>query len=57
MKVEFYLGIGYANAEHVEEVELPDDYTEQDIQEEFDDWVNNWIDSGWQIIEEESEVE
>lgn len=56
MKVEFYLGIGYANAEYVEEVELPDDYTEQDIQEEFDDWVNNWIYSGWQIIDEESEV-
>ena len=57
MKVKFYLGIGYANAEHIEEVELPDDYTEQDIQEEFDDWVNNWIDSGWQIIDEENEAQ
>lgn len=56
MKVEFYLGISFVGAEHVEEVELPDDYTEQDIQEELNDWVNNWLDCGWQIIDEESEV-
>lgn len=51
MKVEFYLGIGYAGAEHREIIDFPDEYTEQDIEEEFNDWMNNYLECAWNVLD------
>ena len=49
-RFKFYLSIGYANAAHEEIVEIPDDYTDADIDEMFDVWVQNYIDAGYEEI-------
>lgn len=52
MKVEFYLGIGFANAEHKEIVDIPDSTPEEEIEEYFNDWMTNYLDCGWSIVED-----
>ena len=51
MLVKFSLGIGYSGANRVEEVELPDDWTEEQINEELLMWSDDYIDVGFDIIE------
>ena len=51
MKVKFSLSIGYAGVNRVEEVELPDDWTEEQIHEELLMWSDEYIDVGFDIIE------
>ena len=58
MKYLFTLSIGFVGAEHEEEFDYPevddmepkerDKYLEQDWQ----DWANNYIDGGWHKIDE-----
>ena len=48
MKVKFTLSIGCANKE--EEVELPDDWTEEQIHEELLLWSEDYIDVGFEIL-------
>ena len=49
-RFKFYLSIGYANAAHEEIVEIPDDYTDADIDEMFNGWIWNYIDAGYEEI-------
>ena len=61
---KFTLSIGYAGAEHEEEMTIEDmDYTEPEwetltedereekLEEYWKDWSNNYIEGGWEIIE------
>lgn len=50
MKVEFTLGTGFANAVHKEIVDLPDDYSEEDIEDIYQEWANNFLDKSWSIL-------
>lgn len=52
MKVEFHLSIGLAGASRSEIVEVPDDFLEEDIEEEYQDWKNNYIEGYWTILDE-----
>lgn len=52
MKVKFTLGIGYSGANREEEVEIPDDWTEDQIHQELLAWSDDYIDVGFDIIEE-----
>jgi hypothetical protein len=47
MKVTFYYGIGFANASHEETFDYEDDVTDQELQQDFDDWVSNFVDGGF----------
>jgi hypothetical protein len=53
--VKFTLGIGYANATHEDEQELEfdDNMTQEEIEaeieEDWQEWTNNYIDGGWTI--------
>jgi len=51
MKVKMTLSIGYSNAGQEEIVEVDDDSTENDLAEDWQNWINNYIDGGWEIIE------
>jgi hypothetical protein len=33
-----------------EEMELPDTFTEEDVQAEFDTWLENRSDIGWSVV-------
>ena len=44
-KYQFYLGIGFAGVGHTEIVEVPDDITEEDLKNYFQDWVSNYLDA------------
>ena len=61
IKVKFTLGIGFAGARHEEKVtiEFEDDTTKEEIEniieEEWKEWTYNYIDGGWDIIEEGKE--
>ena len=50
MLVKFTLGIGYSGANREEEVELPDDWTEEQIHEELLLWSDDYIDVGFDIL-------
>lgn len=52
MLVKFSLGIGYSGANREEEVELPDDFTDEQIHEELLAWSDDYIDAGFDIIEQ-----
>lgn len=56
MKVEFILGTGFAGAIHKELVDLPNDYTEDDIEEIYQEWANNFLDKSWSILEDIGDV-
>lgn len=47
MKFTFSYGIGIANASREETVELPDDSTEEDIEEAFQLWCGKFINAAW----------
>ena len=51
MLVKFSLGIGYSGANREEEVELPDDWTDEQIHEELLTWSDDYIDVGFDIID------
>lgn len=51
-KVEFYLGIGYVGADYKEILEFEDDTTDEEIEECFKDWSDNYIDRGWNVLED-----
>lgn len=52
-KIEFYADLGYVGADCKEIVEVPDDDTEEDIEEMFECWLSNHLDCGFTKIEEE----
>lgn len=51
-KYKYYLGIGFPGAEHEEIVGFPDDVTEADVEEDFQDWMNGYLDAGFYEVEE-----
>ena len=52
-KIKFYADLGYVGANREEIVEVPDSYTEEDIEEMFECWLSNYLDCGFIEIEEE----
>ena len=55
MKVEFILGTGFANAIHKEIVDLPDDYSGEDIEDIYQEWANEFLDKSWSILGDDDE--
>lgn len=53
MKIEYTLSIGFSNAKHKETVELPDEYTDDEIEADYDGWCQNYLDGGWVKLEGE----
>ena len=53
-KIIAHCGIGYCGAEHEEEFEFDDNYTDEEIEEEIYDWATQFLDVWWDV-EEESE--
>lgn len=51
-KIKFYLSIGLADARQEEEVEFPDDTTEQEINEFLEEWAADFIDMGYRELDE-----
>jgi hypothetical protein len=50
MEIKVRLSIGYPTASHEDIIEVPDDFTDEQIWDEVDDWANNYIDKGWKRI-------
>lgn len=53
MKVEFYLSIGLAGADRTDIVELPDNYSDEDIEDEYQEWKGGYMDSYWNKLDKE----
>ena len=53
-KVEFYASTGYVGCERQEIVEFDDDATKDEIEEEFQCWLDNYCDIGWNVIEDDN---
>jgi hypothetical protein len=53
VKIEVHLSIGYPSAEHDEEIEVPDDATELDIEQAVAEWAGEYIETWWERVEEE----
>lgn len=59
MKVKAYLGIGYANSCQERIIEIPDEELEglsedeqgKIISEYVDEWANEYIDIGYEVVE------
>lgn len=52
MKVKFYAFVGYYSG-YEEIVDLPDDFTDEDIEREFLTWCDNYVEYGWHKEEDE----
>lgn len=46
-KVCFYLGTGFVSAYYKESMEFSDETTDEEIQEEYESWVNDRLDKQW----------
>lgn len=49
-KVEFTLSIGFVTGNHHEVMEFDDDITDEEIEQEYNEWIWNYIDGGWREI-------
>ena len=47
MKVKFKLSTGIEGTDHEEEVELPDESTDEQIENEWQNWAWGYIDGSW----------
>lgn len=52
MKIKASCGFGFAGAHREEVLELPDDYDDQEIDDEVWAWASNYLDYGWEAIDE-----
>lgn len=52
MKVKFMLGTGLIGSYREQVFGLPNDYTEDDIEAEYQEWVNDFLDKSWVVLEE-----
>lgn len=52
MKYKYVMSIGFPTAEHKEVVDLPDDFTEDQVQEDYKEWCNNFLDGGFWKLED-----
>jgi len=52
MKIKVHLSIGYPGACHDDELEVPDDSTEDDLENETRDWAFNYIEYYYEKIED-----
>lgn len=55
MDVKVKLSIGYPSACHEDELEVPDDATDEDIEREVQEWAGNYIETSWHRMEEEDD--
>lgn len=46
-KIYVHLSIGYPTACHDDELEVPDDATEEEINNLVDEWAQNYIEYSW----------
>lgn len=47
MVIDVYLTIGYPGADHKDELEVEDDATDDQIDQEVSEWAHNYIEFGW----------
>ena len=45
--IYLHLGIGFAGANHSDEIEVEDDATDAEIDEICQEWADNYINYGW----------
>ena len=55
MKVKLYVSTGFAGCEHIDYVDVPDDITEDDLNEMARELMMDSIEYGFEVVEEESE--
>lgn len=52
MKINVWLGIGFGEgASHEDVLELPDTATDEEIEEEVNEWAQNYIETGWRRVD------
>lgn len=52
MKIKCHLETGYVGTYYEDEIEVPDDYTDQEIEEEVSDYMMQNISIWWEHSEE-----
>lgn len=52
MKVKYHLTIGFPGADHTEVHEVPDDWTEEQIDADMKEWAFNYIEYSFHKIDE-----
>lgn len=53
MKVKFYVSIGYADADHEDEVEFEDGTAAEEIEEAWKEWCQDYIDGYWKVVDDD----
>jgi hypothetical protein len=52
-RVEFTLNIGFSGAECIEVMEYDDDVTQEEIDQDWQEWIWNHIDGGPRVMEDD----
>jgi hypothetical protein len=63
MEVRFNVGVGYVNCDKTEVITIPDEDVEgldergveRLLDQELEDWIWNYVESWWEIVEEDDE--
>ena len=51
MKIKATLSIGFTNAKHEEILDIPDGVLETEYFDWVQEWANNYIELGWEVME------
>ena len=57
VKVKFWIEMGRENIEQILDIELPTNYTEQDLKEEYESWVWDQVSGAWEVLDEKNQSE
>ncbi len=51
-RVRYTLSIGFVGAEHRDVFDWPDEATDEEINEDYQQWCQNYMDGGWYVLED-----
>ena len=49
--IKFYASLGYCNADEEDIIKYENDITNQEIEDDWKEWINGVLDSGWYEVD------
>jgi hypothetical protein len=56
LKVKFWIELGSEYVEQILDIDVPKNYTEEDIKEAYNEWIWDVLSGAWEVVKEESQA-
>jgi len=56
LKVKFWIELGSEYVEQILDIEVPINYTEEDVKAAYNEWVWEILSGAWEVVKEESQA-